>query len=146
MYWTKASLVSNGQSGPGRSYYYVANRPSGATSFKLFLFANSVTDLKEDNATSKMSNFATLSNSYDTITVSASTNNITTSNWTNSSSSQPGWPGEMSEGNDDKADYSAKGIKAENEIKLSAGKYFIKTYDDAIHTNYGEAFENGSTD
>lgn len=99
-----------------------------------------------------MSNFATLSDSYDTVNVSASTSSITTSGWSNYSSSQQGGPGGghggpggMSEGNIDKADYSAKGIKAENEINLSAGKYFIKTYDDGIHANNGEALENGST-
>lgn len=42
-YWTKATQVTSGQGGYGRSYYYQANRPSTATSFKLCLFANSVT-------------------------------------------------------------------------------------------------------
>ncbi len=38
---------------------------------------------------------------------------------------------------------SAKGLKAANEIKISAGTIAIKASDDAIHANYGDAFDNG---
>ena len=148
--WAKATKLSN--QGGSRSSYYEVSRPNDATSLKVCLFANSVTEMSEDNATSKMSKFSSISTAYDTIVVSASTYSISSSGWTSYQTSQPGGhggpgggPGGMSEGNTDKADYSAKGIKAENEINLSAGIYFIKAYDDAIHCNYGEAFENGST-
>ena len=40
---------------------------------------------------------------------------------------------------------SAKGLKADNQIDISAGSIAIKASDDAIHANYGDAFDNGST-
>jgi len=40
---------------------------------------------------------------------------------------------------------SWKGIKAENEIDISAGTLTIKSYDDGLHANYGTAFDDGST-
>ena len=39
---------------------------------------------------------------------------------------------------------SAKGLKADNQIDISAGAVAIKASDDAIHANYGDAFDNGS--
>ncbi len=39
---------------------------------------------------------------------------------------------------------SAKGLKGDNEITISAGTVTIKASDDAIHANYGDALENGS--
>ena len=46
-------------------------------------------------------------------------------------------------GNSDKADESAKGIKAGNLVDISAGSIVITAYDDGIHANYGDALENG---
>lgn len=40
---------------------------------------------------------------------------------------------------------SAKGIKAENEITINKGTIIVATSDDAVHANYGETLENGST-
>ena len=39
---------------------------------------------------------------------------------------------------------SAKGLKADNQIDISAGAVAIKASDDAIHANYGDAFDNGA--
>ena len=39
---------------------------------------------------------------------------------------------------------SAKGLKADNEINISAGTIAIQASDDAIHANYGDAFDNGA--
>lgn len=38
---------------------------------------------------------------------------------------------------------SYKGVKAENEIIISAGSIDIQSYDDGLHANYGTAFETG---
>ena len=38
---------------------------------------------------------------------------------------------------------SYKGVKAENEISISAGSISISSYDDGLHANYGTAFEAG---
>jgi hypothetical protein len=40
---------------------------------------------------------------------------------------------------------SLKGIKANNEVLISGGKSYIKSYDDGVHANYGTALDNGST-
>ncbi len=40
---------------------------------------------------------------------------------------------------------SEKGLKAQNNILISAGEVIVAASDDAIHANYGDALENGST-
>ena len=40
---------------------------------------------------------------------------------------------------------SAKGIKADNEITINKGEIILSNSDDAIHANYGDAFDNGAT-
>ncbi len=40
---------------------------------------------------------------------------------------------------------SAKGLKAANTIEIAAGEVTVKATDDAIHANYGDSFDNGST-
>ena len=45
----------------------------------------------------------------------------------------------------EKADESAKGIKANESIDILAGDIFTYTYDDGIHTNSDEKLENGNT-
>ena len=45
----------------------------------------------------------------------------------------------------EKADDSAKGIKANESINVNAGQIYCYTYDDGIHANKGESLENGST-
>ena len=58
---------------------------------------------------------------------------------------QPGNPGSgpAEDGNTNKLDYSTKGIKADNSITISGGTIFVKSYDDAIHTNTDVALESG---
>lgn len=66
-------------------------------------------------------------------------------NYTNSGSGRPGFgPGGMQDGNSDKALYSCKGIKSDNEIIINGGTINIKSHDDAIHTNNTEILENGN--
>ena len=55
-----------------------------------------------------------------------------------------GGPGGMGDGNTDKGDHSTKGIKAANEILISAGAISIKSYDDAIHAGDDTTLENGA--
>ena len=40
---------------------------------------------------------------------------------------------------------SYKGIKAQNELNISAGTLYIKSYDDALHADNGTVFETGAT-
>lgn len=141
--WARATSKQS----QSRSYYYELDKPNNATNYRVFLFPNASTELVEENATAKMASFSTINEYYDTVRISVSGSNITAEGWSNYSSSQggPGGPGGMQEGNNDKADYSAKGIKAANEINISAGYIFVKAYDDALHAKYGDTLENGAT-
>lgn len=49
------------------------------------------------------------------------------------------------DGNTDKSEISAKGIKADNQITVNAGTLTIKSYDDCVHANGGTILENGDT-
>lgn len=39
---------------------------------------------------------------------------------------------------------SSKGVKAANQISVSAGKLIVQASDDGIHANYGDAFDSGA--
>lgn len=52
--------------------------------------------------------------------------------------------GAAEQGNTNKHSWSDKGIKADNEIIISGGTIFIKSYDDALHTNNDVTIESTS--
>ena len=58
----------------------------------------------------------------------------------------PGGPGGggMNEGNPDSTEYSCKGIKAENSVKISGGTIKIKSDDDALHSNVAVEISGGT--
>lgn len=56
-----------------------------------------------------------------------------------------GGPGGMQEGNPDKAETSAKGIKAANAVSLEGGEITVKSYDDAVHASNGTVLESGES-
>ena len=73
--------------------------------------------------------------------------------WENHSTAQqgggrPGGPGGgmggPNEGSSNKADYSCKGIKADNSITINGGTIEVKSHDDAIHTNSDVQLASGS--
>ena len=116
--WYKASYVGKqNQGGPG----------GGSTSFSTTDY-NAKSDAKAFNAY------------YDMVSVTANGSTLSLGNWSNYSSSGPGGQ----EGNNDKAEGSAKGIKAANEVQIISGTISLKTYDDGIHANNdGGTLENG---
>ena len=128
-----------GPGGGGQSstyYFYEIEKPSGATSFTLYRYKGSnVTEysLTDYNAASDAKAF---NEAYDTVQISINNTRISFGSWSNYAANS---------GNNNSADISAKGIKAENEILISAGTIDIKAYDDAIHANNDGSLENGST-
>jgi hypothetical protein len=46
---------------------------------------------------------------------------------------------------DNAATTSYKGVKAQNEINIADGSITLQTYDDGLHADYGEAFDDGNT-
>ena len=120
--------------GSSTSYIYEIKKPSGATSFTLYRFqGNNVTSFSTDSYNAK-SDAKAFNDAYDMVQISVSSNKINFSNWSNYSS-----------GNNNGADISAKGIKAENEIYIKGGTIDIKAYDDAIHANNDGTLENGAS-
>ncbi|MCQ2800018.1 MAG: carbohydrate-binding domain-containing protein [Bacilli bacterium] len=149
--WRDAAYSTMKQGGRGSYYYfYELSKPSDATSMKVFLYQKSVTTRNESTALAS-SSFITINPNYDTAVLSVSSSNVSCSQWTNFTTQQggggfPGGPGGgMQEGNNDKADYSAKGIKSDNEIFIRGGEISVKAYDDAVHAGRGAELENGST-
>ena len=125
-----------GQGGQGGSTYYIyeLDRPNEASSFTLYRFQGSkVTDYSLTNYNAK-SDAKAFNNAYDTVQISSVSNSkISFGSWSNYSS------------NNNSADVSAKGIKANNEIYIKDGEISIETYDDAIHANNDETLENEET-
>lgn len=139
--WYNSSSYESGSSFGGRpqerSYYYPIIKPSGYD--KLVLYVYSTQEQGQDNDYLYASDTLSINSSYDTI----SYNNNRVS-WTNKQTSQFG-PGGMNEGNQDKGDYSTKGIKADNEISIINGNITIQSYDDSLHANNDVTLENGSS-
>ena len=122
--------------GGGSSTYYIyqLEKPSNATSFTLYRFqGNNVTEFSTETYNAK-SDAKAFNNAYDMVQISVSSGSINFSSWSNYSS-----------GNNNGADVSAKGIKAENEININAGVIDVEAYDDAIHANNDGILENGDS-
>ena len=124
-----------GRPGSSSTYYiYELQKPSGATSFTLYRFqGNNVSTFSETEYNAK-SDAKAFNDAYDMVQISVSSSKISFSSWSNYSS-----------GNNNGADISAKGMKAENEIVIKNGTINIKAYDDAIHANNDGTLENGTT-
>ena len=153
--WSDATYLKSQSSGRSTYYYYELERPSSYGNFKIYAFnAN-----QADNSTSNYvasSNGNTVNSSYDTASFTLRSGSISLGSWSNYSSSSSwggggfgpgggGFPGGQ-EGNSDKADVSAKGVKAMNDIYSYYGTITIQAYDDGLHANYGDTLgETGAT-
>lgn len=123
-----------GGGGSRTSYIYQLEKPANATSFTLYRFqGNNVTTYSTETYNAK-SDAKAFNSAYDMVQISVSNKTISFSSW-----------GNYASGNNNSADVSAKGIKAENEIYIRKGTIDIKAYDDAIHANNDGIIENGSS-
>lgn len=152
--WENATFFKNVSSGRNSYYYYSFPVRSGYNKIKVFAYASSQTQQQEEDY-QLCTEYLSWNTSYDTIALSS--RGYSWTNYTTTSNGFGGGPGGgfgggpgggfggMDEGNTDKGDHSTKGIKAANEIIVSAGKINIKSYDDCLHANNDDALENGST-
>lgn len=132
--------------GPNRGYTYLSlDVPSSAVALEVYAYSNNQTENSTTNYAYK-SDKVNVNEAYDCLTVSKYSTSLALSWSTYSTMQGPGgmFPGGgMQDGNQDKADYSCKGIKADNEIKINGGAITIKSHDDAIHANGDVTLENG---
>ncbi len=146
--WKNASYHSSSSSSgrPGSSstnYYFTVDMPSGYTNFMVYRFLST----QEENSLTEYdskTNGSTINTAMDTFKISKITSGVISGDWTMYSSSQGGMGG-MESGNTEKSEYSAKGIKSDNEININGGNITIKAYDDGIHASFGTVLENSET-
>lgn len=139
--WSNGVLESN-----NRNRYYKFEVPTDAKYVKYFAYSSSQTQGQNTTYT-YVTDQLTLNTAYDTYYINSTRNTYMSGNWTNYSSNNMGGPGGMpggpggmpgggmQDGNSDKALYSCKGIKADNDIIINGGTIKISSHDDGIHTN-----------
>lgn len=140
-----------GSESVGAQYcFYTVEKPAGYTKMQIFIYAPGQ-KLAQESEYVAASEVISVNDSYDMIVIESSAVGLNMG-WSNYSTSArpgafPGGPGGMGgpggEGNKEKADHSAKGIKAANEIFVKGGTVTVKAYDDAIHANADSVLENG---
>jgi hypothetical protein len=159
--WADATYKTSQTSGRGfggsSTYYiYELDRPTAYASFAVYAFNAGSADSLTDYVCKTSGNTVNTSADMVSVTHDVSSKKLSTGSWStySSSSSQGGMggpgggPGGFpggSEGNKDKADVSAKGVKAQNNIYILSGSLDITAYDDGLHANYGETLDSGET-
>lgn len=143
----KESAQQGGRPGQGTTYYILNSdiNVSKYENIQFYIFTSDSPSLDEYYAQSTGQTINDTKDMFIISSVTSSTKKIG-GDWSNYTANQnPGAPGGMmDEGNQDKTEYSTKGIKADNEINISAGNVKIESYDDALHTNADVVLENGS--
>lgn len=155
--WVVADFHSTVSGGRSSYYYYSFPIMSQYSKIQYFGYTSEQTPGQEEDY-AFCTDYMTVNPSYDTFALMARGNSLSYY-WDNYSAQvdegmggpggpgRPGGmgPGGMQEGNPDKGDYSTKGIKAANAIKIMAGSINIKSYDDAIHANQESTLQNGES-
>lgn len=163
--WVSATYHSTASGNRNNYYYYSFPKHTNYSKMQFFIFESSVTPSQANESKALVSSdYLSINTEYDTFALTNSYNGLYYE-WTNYTTSVQdsgmggfggpggggpgghggGGPGGMNEGNSDKSTYSAKGIKAGNEILISGGTISVKAYDDAIHANADSTLENGAT-
>lgn len=130
----------------GPMSYAILDKPNNAQKMVLYIYNKSQVQGSETYVA--CTDLLTVPESKDLYSISKISSGQVSGSWGNySSSGRPGGfgPGGMQDGNQDKALYSCKGIKADNEITINGGNINIKSHDDGLHTNNDVTLENGST-
>ena len=142
--------VSSSGARPGQSgttyYYYSFAKNTNYARLTVYLYDSTQTQ-GQDTDYYACSESLTLNSAYDTLalTVRSGSLSVSWTNYTTTTSPGGGMGGGMpSEGNSDKGTYSTKGIKAANEVLITAGTVSVKSYDDAIHAGGSTTLDNGS--
>ena len=152
--WVNAEYHSK-VSGSRTTYYYYSYPKMADYAKQQFFIYESADQQGQEAEYLVMSDYLTPNAGCDTFALTSRGNQLSYS-WTNYTTNIqeggfggpggfPGGPGGMGDGNSDKGDHSTKGIKASNEIIITAGTISIKSYDDAIHAGSDTTLENGTS-
>lgn len=165
--WVTPEFHSTVSGGRNSYYYYSFPKMQEYSKIQFFIYSEDM-EQGQDTEYLAATDYLSINDGYDTFALEVRGNSLSYS-WTNYTTQITegmggfgggpgggrggfgGGPGGMGgfggmhEGNSDKGDHSTKGIKASNEILISAGTIDIKAYDDAIHANNDTALENGET-
>ncbi len=120
--------------------YYKFDVPSGSSYVKFFAYNSTQTQGQSDSY-AYVTDQMTIPASYDTYYVNSAASSRLSGSWENYNSPTGGMGGPgggmggPQDGNSNKAEYSCKGIKADNSILINGGTINIKSHDDGIHTN-----------
>jgi len=155
--WVKLTYYTQTSSGMGfggrssSTYYYLKssidlNEYNGV---QVYMFTTGTTPFLDNYYAASTGQSINTTKDMLTVTSISSSSKKIGVDWgnysTTSSSSMPGgMGGMMDQGNTDKTSYSTKGIKADNEVNISAGSIIIKSYDDGIHATSNVTLENGN--
>ncbi|MBR0158899.1 MAG: carbohydrate-binding domain-containing protein [Clostridia bacterium] len=122
-------------SGRSASYYGLSLKaPQGYGSVKFFVVKSGVVpDGSNHTASTSGGSVNTSMNAY---LISSISGGSISGDWTALTTSTPGKSG--------KTAYSAKGIKAANEVRIDGGSVTVSSGDDGIHANGGDELENGA--
>ncbi len=144
--WRNAEYIKsetvNSRTGRTTLYYYQVEKVSTYSSMQVFIY-NKGTELNQEENYYVKTQVMSLNDSYDMISFTENQNIIRYSWSIYGTNQNMGFP--MNEGNTEKNDYSAKGIKADNEITIEGGNIIIYSYDDGIHANNDNELENEET-
>ena len=143
--FVNGTSISSG--GFRREVYYSYKLPSNALALEIYAYSSTTIENSTTDYLYK-SECISINTSYDCLSVTKYSSSLSLS-WTTYSTMQgpggkPGMGGGMQDGNQDKAEYSCKGIKADNEININGGNITIKSHDDGIHANGDVTLENGN--
>ena len=152
--FVKLSYYSSVQAGGRPGQQSVTNYLTGDIdtskykNIQFYIFTSDNPSVDDYYAASTGQTINSTKNMFQVSSITASSKKIG-GDWSSYSTTQQqggmGPGGMMDQGNTDKTEYSTKGIKADNEINISAGTINIQSYDDALHANSGVSLENGST-
>ena len=149
----KVTWVTGSKLAASRTVYYEFSVPTGAKYLKVYVYSSGQ-QVNNETTYAYASDQLTIPSAYDTyyITSANSSSKTLGYQWSNYGAEGmggapagpgggPGGPG--MDGNNDKAAYSCKGIKADNEIIINDGTIFVKSHDDAVHTNSDVLLDTG---
>lgn len=150
----KETLVNGKVMTEGNTKYYKFEVPVDSKKLKVYVYKSNQVQGSDEYYI--CSDIQTLPTSQDVFYISQIITNTTLSgSWTNYQSTPTGgfgpgggfghgggFGGDFGgDGNSDKAEYSCKGIKADNAILINAGDITIKSHDDGIHANNDNQLE-----